>query len=50
VRILAASGLGANGGVAKAAGLGVTHFLPKPYTAETLLRTIAGILRSPDGL
>jgi CheY-like chemotaxis protein len=45
MRILAVSGLGANGGVAKAAGLGVSHFLPKPYTANTLLQKIADTLR-----
>lgn len=44
--IVAASGLGANGGVAKAAGHGVTQFIPKPYTAETLLVAIAAALRS----
>ncbi|MBL9160348.1 MAG: response regulator [Verrucomicrobiales bacterium] len=38
--IIAASGLSANGHTAKVAGLGVKHFLPKPYTAETLLRTL----------
>lgn len=37
VKIIAASGLGANGSVARAADSGVKHFLPKPYTAETLL-------------
>jgi CheY-like chemotaxis protein len=34
VRIIAASGLLANGHVAHAARLGVKHFLPKPYTAR----------------
>jgi CheY-like chemotaxis protein len=45
VRIIAASGLNANGGVAKAAGAGVRHFLPKPYTTEALLKTVAAVLR-----
>jgi CheY-like chemotaxis protein len=38
--LIAASGLSANGHTAKVAGLGVKHFLPKPYTAETLLKTL----------
>ncbi|MDF3059277.1 MAG: sensor hybrid histidine kinase [Rariglobus sp.] len=45
VLIIAASGLNSNGRVAKAAGAGVTHFLPKPYTAETLLITLRDVLR-----
>ena len=39
-RIIAASGIAANGKVAQAASAGVTRFLPKPYTAETLLAAI----------
>ncbi len=42
--IIAASGLSANGHVANAASLGVKHFLPKPYTAETLLKVLKQIL------
>jgi PAS domain S-box-containing protein len=44
--IIAASGLAANSMVAKAAAAGVTHFLPKPYTAETMLRTLAAVLHN----
>ncbi len=44
VRIIAASGLSANGHVAQVAALGVKHFLPKPYTAETLLKALREIL------
>lgn len=44
VRIIAASGISANGGVARAAGHGVRHFLPKPYTAETMLKMLARVL------
>jgi PAS domain S-box-containing protein len=44
VKIIAASGLNANGGVAKIAGLGVKHFLTKPYTAGTLLKTMRTLL------
>ncbi|MGV3663594.1 MAG: PAS domain-containing hybrid sensor histidine kinase/response regulator [Prosthecobacter sp.] len=43
-RIIAASGLNVNGMVAKASSAGVRHFIPKPYTAETLLRTLAALL------
>jgi PAS domain S-box-containing protein len=40
VRIIAASGLSANGHVGHASRLGVKHFLPKPYTAQTLLTVL----------
>jgi len=46
VRIIAASGLNANGMVAKATNAGVKHFIPKPYTAETLLKTLREVLES----
>jgi CheY-like chemotaxis protein len=38
--IIAASGLSANAPVTQAASLGVKHFLPKPYTADTLLKVL----------
>ena len=44
VRIIAASGLNANGMVAKATHAGIKHFIPKPYTAETLLKTLREVL------
>lgn len=44
IKIVAASGLNINGGVAKAAGAGIKHFLTKPYTAATLLKVIRAIL------
>ncbi len=44
VKIIGASGHDANGKVAKAAGAGVRHFMPKPYTAETLLKTLSEVL------
>jgi PAS domain S-box-containing protein len=47
VKIVGSSGLASNDGVAKAVGAGVQHFVPKPYTAETLLTTLQGILGSP---
>jgi PAS domain S-box-containing protein len=40
VRVIASSGLNANGHVAKAKGSGVEHFVPKPYTADLLLRAL----------
>lgn len=47
IRIVGSSGLTANGNVAKAAGAGVEYFVPKPYTAEAMLRAIHDILRGP---
>jgi PAS domain S-box-containing protein len=40
VRIIATSGLGANGSVTGPAGPGAMHFLPKPYSAHTMLHTV----------
>jgi nitrogen-specific signal transduction histidine kinase/CheY-like chemotaxis protein len=45
VRIIAASGLALNEHVARAANLGVTDFLPKPFRAEKLLNTLSQILK-----
>jgi CheY-like chemotaxis protein len=44
IKIIAASGLDSNGGVAEASGAGIKHFLAKPYTAGTLLKTVRAIL------
>ena len=44
VKIVAASGLNANGDAARFAELGVRHFLVKPYTAETLLTVLKQVL------
>jgi PAS domain S-box-containing protein len=44
IKIVAASGLNANGNAAKMLGAGVKHFLTKPYTAGTLLKTMRAIL------
>jgi two-component system, cell cycle sensor histidine kinase and response regulator CckA len=46
VKIIAASGLAANEKAAEAASAGVKTFLPKPYTAEKLLTTLAKLLRN----
>lgn len=43
-RIIAASGLNANGMAARATTAGVKQFIPKPYTAETLLNTVHEVL------
>jgi len=40
LRIIAASGMNSNGMTAKATGAGVKDFVPKPYTAEALLKAI----------
>ncbi len=44
VKIIAASGLNTNGHEAKVASVGIKHFLTKPYTAGTLLKSIRAIL------
>jgi CheY-like chemotaxis protein len=44
VKIIAVSGLNAYGGVVKASGTGIKHFLTKPYSAETLLEALRAIL------
>lgn len=47
VKIVAASGLASKGSEADSANLGsVCCFLPKPYTASTMLRTFAAILQA----
>jgi CheY-like chemotaxis protein len=44
LKIIAASGLHVNADVATTAGVGVKHFLLKPYTAETLLKMLRTVL------
>ncbi len=46
VKIIGASGISQNGKVTRASGLGLDHFLPKPYTAEVMLRLIDSVLKS----
>jgi CheY-like chemotaxis protein len=45
IKIIAASGLAANDKAVEAQNVGVKNFLPKPYTAEKLLTTLAELLR-----
>jgi PAS domain S-box-containing protein len=47
VRIVGSSGLNANGNVAKAVSAGVHHFVPKPYTGDTILRVLRKVLSEP---
>ena len=47
VKIIASSGLPSDGDVARAAGAGASHFVAKPYSAETLLKHLAEALREP---
>jgi len=49
IPIIAASGLAANAHVARVTNLGVKHFIPKPYTAETLLKTLRCVLEAAKG-
>ncbi|MES2305741.1 MAG: PAS domain S-box protein [Gemmatimonadota bacterium] len=44
VKIIGSSGLPSNDGVARALGAGVAYFVPKPYTAEILLRVLQRVL------
>lgn len=47
VKIIATSGFDMNEHMAKLAGTGVRHFLGKPYTVETLLKTLRTVLDQP---
>lgn len=44
VLIVGSSGLQGNGGIGKAIGAGVQQFIPKPYSAETVLTTLHQLL------
>ncbi len=48
VRIIASSGLASGGAMTTAASAGVRHFVPKPYTAEALLKAVDRELRGED--
>lgn len=47
VKIIAASGLNASATLTKLTDIGVRHFLPKPYTAESLLSKVREVIQ-PD--
>jgi PAS domain S-box-containing protein len=47
VRVIAASGLAAADKESEALSLGVRMFLPKPYTAEKLLKALAEVIHTP---
>ena len=47
VRIIGSSGLGSGSNRATAVHADVQHFVPKPYTAESILTVIARILGQP---
>ena len=44
IKIIAASGLSVNSGKAEASGAGIKHFLMKPYTTRTLLKTMRTVM------
>ncbi|OYW20023.1 MAG: hypothetical protein B7Z52_02790 [Burkholderiales bacterium 12-64-5] len=44
VKIIAASGLANDGSAARSAAMGVKHFLPKPFTAQTILTALDQVL------
>jgi CheY-like chemotaxis protein len=44
VKIISSSGMASQGGLAKAKDAGVLHFIPKPYTAATMLNTLHEVL------
>jgi CheY-like chemotaxis protein len=45
-KVIIASGAGSKSGIGRAREYGAAHFLPKPYTAHTLLATIQRVLQS----
>ncbi len=45
VKIIGSSGLASEGGIAKAKAAGIRHFIPKPYTAQTVLNLLNEVLR-----
>jgi PAS domain S-box-containing protein len=49
IKIIAASGLHPDSRAAKATGAAVNHFLMKPYTAGSLLKTVHAVLKAPSG-
>ncbi len=48
VKVIASSGLSSHSSVSRAVGAGVEHFVPKPYTAETILKVVHEVLHGKD--
>jgi CheY-like chemotaxis protein len=48
VKIIGSSGLGSQDGPAKSVSAGVHDFVPKPYTAERLLKAIDKVIHQPS--
>jgi PAS domain S-box-containing protein len=48
VKIIAASGVSQQGSPAKVAEMGVRHFLPKPYSAQTVMTTLQLVLNGEE--
>jgi DNA-binding NtrC family response regulator len=46
IRIIGSSGLASAGGMAKIKDAGIRHFISKPYTADTLLKTLHEALQN----
>ena len=44
IKIVGSSGLTSDGGVTRVMAAGIRHFIAKPYTAETMLRTLHDVL------
>ena len=49
VRIVSSTGLASDGGQAMANNAGIQHFIPKPYTTETILHTLHSVLHENSG-
>jgi PAS domain S-box-containing protein len=49
VRIVSSTGLASDGGMAMAKNAGIQLFIPKPYTAETMLNTLHEALHGNSG-
>ncbi|MGD0744043.1 MAG: PAS domain S-box protein [Verrucomicrobiota bacterium] len=48
IKIVGSSGLALNGYEAEATKAGVRHFIPKPYTAQTMLHTLHEVLNGKE--
>jgi CheY-like chemotaxis protein len=48
IKIVSTSGLASNGGLSKAMSAGVRHFIPKPYTAESILHALHEVLNGKN--